>query len=169
VILVATWTAPQTAAVIVGVAAAVVALIGVWINGLRQERHRRRELYADALEATYAYREFAYVVRRRRSDVPGEERVRISESLREIQRDLAKYEALMKIERCTNVAVNYRHLVDKTREVAGGYMRASWNGDGAAEDKQMNIADIDFAPLEEYEIAYLGAVADDLPAWKFWR
>lgn len=165
----ATWTAAQTAAVIVGVVAAIVAMLGVWINGLRQERHRRRELYADALEATYAYREFAYVVRRRRIDVPGEERVRISESLREIQRDLAKYEALMKIERCTKVAVAYRHLVEKTREVAGGYMRASWNGDGAAEDKQMNIADIDFTPLKDYEDAYLDAVAQDLPAWKFWR
>jgi hypothetical protein len=168
-VIFATWTAPQTAAVIVGLVAAVVALIGIWINGLRQERHRRRELYADALEATYAYREFAYVVPRRRTDVPGEERVRISEALREIQRDLAKYEALMTIERCTSVAVHYRHLVDKTRDVAGGYMRAAWNGDGAGDDRQMNIADIDFAPLKQYEEAYLAAVADDLPAWKFWR
>ncbi|MFZ0972287.1 MAG: hypothetical protein WAN22_08680 [Solirubrobacteraceae bacterium] len=95
--------------------------------------------------------------------------MRISESLREIQRDLAKYEALMKIERCTNVAVSYRHLVDKTREVAGGSMRASWNGHGAADDKQMNVADIDFTSLKEYENAYLVAVARDLPAWKFWR
>src|ERR1700730_9600381 len=103
--IIATWSAPQTVALGVGIAAAVVALLGVWINGLREERRRRRELYANALEATYAYREFAYVVRRRRTDVAGEERVRVSEALREIQRDLSKYEALMKIERCTQVAV----------------------------------------------------------------
>lgn len=167
--ILATWSAAQSVALAVGVTAAVVALLGVWINGLRAERYRRRELYATALEATYAYREFAYVVRRRRSDVPGEERVRISEALREIQRDLAKYEALMKIERCTEVAVKYKHLIEKTRDVAGGYMRDSWNGDGATEDKQMNIGDIDFAPVAEYEQAYLAAVQEDLPAWKFWR
>jgi hypothetical protein len=168
-VIFATWSAAQSVALAVGVTAAVVALLGVWINGLRAERHRRRELYATALEATYAYREFAYVVRRRRNDVPGEERVRISEALREIQRDLSKYEALMKIERCTRVAVKYKHLVEKTREVAGGYMRDSWNDYGAAEDKQMNIIDIDFAPLADYEQAYLTAVQEDLPAWKFWR
>ena len=95
--------------------------------------------------------------------------MRVSEALREIQRDLSKYEALMKIERYTQVAVAYKHLVEKTREVAGGYMRAAWNGDGAAEDKQMNIADVDFAPLKGYEDAYLTAVQGDLPAWKFWR
>jgi hypothetical protein len=168
-VIIATWSAAQSVALGVGITAAVVALLGVWINGLREERRRRRELYANALEATYAYREFAYVVRRRRTDVPGEERIRISEALREIQRDLSKYEALMKIERCTRVAVEYKHLVEKTREVAGGYMRAAWNGDGAAEDSQMNIADIDFTPLGKYEDAYLAAVQADLPAWKFWR
>jgi hypothetical protein len=167
--IIAAWGAAQTAALIVAIVAAVIAMLGVWINGLRAERHRRRELYAAALEATYAYREFAYVVRRRRPEVPGEERVRISEALREIQRDLAKYEALMKIERCTKVAVEYRNLVEKTREVAGGYMRAAWSGDGAAEDKQMNIADVDFTPLTLHEDAYLKAVQEDLPAWKFWR
>ncbi len=35
-----------------------------------------------------------------------EERVRISEALREIQRDLATYEAVMTIERCAEVADN---------------------------------------------------------------
>lgn len=167
--ILATWGAAQTAALIVGVVAAVVAMLGVLINGLREERRRRRELYANALETTYAYREFAYVVRRRRADAPGEERVRISEALREIQRDLAKFEALMTIERCTRVAVAYRHLVDKTREIAGEYMRASWNGDGASGDRQMNIANIDFAPLKPYETAYLEAVQSDLAAWRFWR
>jgi hypothetical protein len=167
--ILAAWGTPQTAALIIGIVAAIVAMLGVWINGLREERRRRREFYAAALEATFAYREFAYVVRRRRPDVPGEERVRISEALREIQRALAKYEALMTIERCADVAVKYKHLVEKTREVAGGYMRTSWEGDGAGTDAQMNISNIDFAPLEDSEQGYLTAVAADLPAWKFWR
>jgi hypothetical protein len=31
----------------------------------------------------------------------------------------------------------------------------------------MNVSDIDFAPLEDYEQGYLTAVAADVPAWKF--
>jgi hypothetical protein len=167
-VIIADWGAPQTAALIVGIVAAIVAMLGVWINGLRAERQRRRELYADALEATYAYREFAYVVRRRNPDNQAEERIRISEALREIQRDLKKYEALMKIERSTKVHVEYKNLVDKTREIAGGYMRDAWNAKGAERDDQMNI-DIDFTAIDPFEEAYLTAVQDDLPWWKFWR
>ena len=37
----------------------------------------------------------------------------------------------MTIERCAEVAVKYKQLVEKTREVAGGYMRVSWAGHGA--------------------------------------
>jgi hypothetical protein len=168
-VIIAAWGATQTVALTVGIVAAVVAMLGVWINGLRDERHRRRVLYADALETTYAYREFAYVVRRRNPERAAEERVRISEALREIQRDLAKYEALMKIERCTKVAVAYRNLVAQTREIAGGYMRDSWNETGAEHDRQMNIADITIEPIATDEKAYLDAVAEDLPFWKFWR
>ena len=167
--IIAAWGAPQTVVLIGGVVAAIVAMLGVWINGLRAERQRRRELYADALEATYAYREFAYVVRRRNPDKPAEERIRISEALREIQRDLNKYEALMKIERCTAVAVAYRNLVAETREIAGGYMHDSWKTGGAERDEQMNIADIDFTRIDPFETAYLDAVKNDLPWWKFWR
>jgi hypothetical protein len=75
----------------------------------------------------------------------------------------------MTIKRCAGVAVKYKHLVEKTREVAGGCMRTSWAGDGAGTDAQMNISNIDFAPLEDYEEACLTTVAGDLPAWKFWR
>lgn len=167
--IIAAWEAPQTVAAIVGGLTAMVALLGIWINGLRAERQRRREVYADALVTTFAYREFAYVVRRRRHDAPSEERTRISESLREIQRDLSRHQALMKIERCRDVAAKYEHLVAKTREVAGGYMHEGWKAPAATNDAQMNIGDIDYSTLSAFEDAYLKAVANDLSAWRFWR
>ena len=118
-------SAPGAALIAVAVAGLinVAALAAV---GLRQERQRRRDAYAGALEATLAYREFAYAIPRRRHDARAEERVRISEALREVQRDLARAESLMKIERAVKVAAAYRQLVAKTRETAGGYMHDAW-------------------------------------------
>src|SRR3712207_8043860 len=62
--------------------AAAINLLVLATVGLREERRRRRDFYASALEATLAYREFAYAIPRRRHDAPAEERVRLSESLR---------------------------------------------------------------------------------------
>jgi hypothetical protein len=168
-VIVAVWAAAQTAAVIVGVVGVISALLGIWINGLRAERLRRREFYSDALEAVLAYQEFAYVVRRRNKDEPGEERVRISEALREIQRDLNRFSSLMEIERDTNVAVCYRQLVQKTREIAGGSMRQAWKDPPIDDDAGMNISGVDLSAIDEYRTAYLDAVKNDLPWWKFWR
>jgi hypothetical protein len=111
-----------TAAII----AAIAGLVGLWVGGLRSERSRRREFYAKALEATLAYGEFPFVIRRRDDADPPGERVRISEARRSIQRDLATFESLMRIERAGDVAANYRAPVAKTRETAGGYMAQEW-------------------------------------------
>lgn len=116
-----------------------------------------------------AYQEFAYVVRRRNKDEPGEERVRISEALREIQRDLNRFSSLMEIERDTNVAVWYRQLVQKTREIAGGSMRQASEDPPIDDDADMNIRGVDLSAIDEYRTAYPDAVKNDLAWWNFWR
>jgi hypothetical protein len=152
------------------VVAAVTALVVLWVSGLRVERARRRQAYAEALEATLAYREFAYAVRRRRHDAPSEERVRLSEGLREVQRDIARHEALMRIERAGRVAATYRRLVAKTREVAGGYIRQAWNSPPIEADEQMSVpGGLDFSTLDPFEAEFLDAVRHDLAWWRFWR
>lgn len=154
-----------------GVAAAV-GLITLWVAGMRQERGRRRELYADALAATMAYREFPYAIRRRRSEDGhrSEERVRISESLREVQREISQFQALMRIERATAVASAYQELVGKTREIAGGYMKYAWDEEPIDSDSDMNLGlPLDYSVLDTYVQAYLDAVQSDLPWWKVWR
>ena len=158
-----------TAAIVAAAVAVAVSLIGFWITGVSTERARRRELYADALAAVAGYREFAYVVRRRRHDDPAGERVRISEAMREVQHDLSRFEALMKVERALAVATAYRQLVIKTRQVAGGYISAGWNAASITRDEEMNISDVNYASLTEFDDAYLAAVARDLAWWRFWR
>ena len=152
--------------------AAVIGLLTLWVAGVRAERARRRELYAEALAATMAYREFPYAIRRRRKE-EGErsaERVRISEALREVQHDLSQYQALMRIERATKVASAYQTLISKTREIAGGYMKDAWQDDPVQTDADMNMrVPLDYSVLDKYVQNYLDAVKQDLPWWKLWR
>jgi hypothetical protein len=157
---------------VVAAVSGAIALISLWVNGIRQERARRQRLYADALAALVAYREFAYVIRRRRAPVPGheeiagEERVRISEALREVQRDVEYHRAWIKTEPATAVATTYDALAKETRRVAGGYMHDAWQADPLDNDAGMNIPDIDYSPLAEYDTAYLNAVSRALTFWR---
>lgn len=136
------------AALIGASAATAINLLGIALIGIRQERSRRRELYSRALDATLAYREFAYAVPRRRHDERAAERVRISEALREVQRDLARAESLMRVERAKAVAASYRQLVATTREVAGGYMHEAWKQEPITRDEEINVsAELDFSAI----------------------
>jgi hypothetical protein len=162
-------SAPVAALIGAAVAAAINLLVLAAV-GLREERRRRRNFYAAALDATLSYREFAYAIPRRRYDALAEERVRLSEALRELQRDLARAESLMRVERAIKVAAAYRQLVAKTREVAGGCMREAWARDPITTDAEMNTgAGLDFSRLDEFETTYLDAVDQDLKWHRFWR
>ena len=105
---------------VAAVIAAAASLLTLWVTGIRADRTRRRQLYAKALEAALAYREFPYVIHRRNHADLAAERVRISEALREVQRDLALCESMLRMERHTKVYVEYKNLVAETRTVAGG-------------------------------------------------
>lgn len=157
----------QGAALIGAGTAAIFNLLGIVAIGVRQDRQRRRELYADALEATLAYREFAYAVPRRRFDAPAEERVRISEAMREVQRDLSRAASLMKIERGDDVGKAYARLVAETRRVAGGYIREAWEREPITADNEMNVpGGLDFSAIDRYEHAYREAVHNDLALYR---
>lgn len=164
-------SALSAAGISAGVAAAV-GLVTLWVAGLRAERARRRGFYADALAATMTYRESPYAIRRRRHEQEhrSAERVRISETLWEIQRDLSQYTALMRIERAEKVVSAYNNLVAKTREIAGGYMKDAWDAEPIETDAEMNMeVPLDYSVLDSYVQAYLDAVKQDVPWWKVWR
>lgn len=166
------WTTAAIATVIAAGVSALIALLTLWVNGIRKERSRRQQLYADAYATVAAYREFPYVIRRRRAPTPGhdeiagEERVRISEALREVQRDISSFSAWMKAEAVADVSSKYDELVAQTRRVAGGYMREAWNSDPLDNDSGMNIPGVDYSSLTQYETAYLDAVRTALSFWR---
>jgi hypothetical protein len=59
---------------------------------------------------------------------------------------------------------NYRGLVAKTREIAGGIIRRSWNEEPITSDSQMHSPEIaaELGALKPFEDGYLNAVADEV-------
>jgi hypothetical protein len=158
-----------TPAVVAAIVSAVILLVGHWITGRRESTSRRRELFAKAFAASIAYREFAYAIRRRRDDHSAEERVRLSEAIREVQEQLAFHAAWIEIE-SSRVAVAYRALLSETRRVAGGYMREAWATPAITADAEMNVdGGLDFGPLQPFESAYIAAVRAHLGFWRVFR
>jgi hypothetical protein len=139
-------------------------LLTLVVNGRRTDRNRRRELYAGGWSAVQAYKEAAFAIRRRNANDRAAERVRLSESMREIQRDLSYHEALIGREQSGDVAVAYRELVAKTREVAGGIVKRSWDEEPIASDNEMHAPAIasELQALAPYEVEFMDAVAGDV-------
>jgi hypothetical protein len=154
--------------VIVPLIAAAIAFAGVmikiWWDARSARRERLRELYAEGWAVVQAYKEMAFAIRRRNLDDRPGERVRLSEAMREIQKNISYYEALIGRERSGRVAAEYRSLVAETREVAAGIIRRSWNEEPITSDSQMHSPEIaaELGGLKPFEDGYTNAVADEL-------
>lgn len=152
-------------------------LVTLWVNGYRTDRNRRRVLYSGGWAAVQAYKEMAFAIRRRNVDDRAGERVRISEAMREIQKELAYYEAMIGRERVSNLIYTvtgrdfrgavgdaYSSLVAETRKVAGGIIKRSWDEEPVTSDREMHAPEIaralqELRPVEE---AFLDAVDTDV-------
>jgi hypothetical protein len=146
--------------------AAAIALFGVVItlavSGRRAEHDRLRAMYAGGWAAVQAYKEMAFAIRRRNAEDRAGERVRLSEALRDIQRDLAYHEALIGRVRRGEVGEAYGALVAATRAIAGGIIRRCWDEEPITSDKEMHAPDIaaELEPLKEIEERYLSAMEE---------
>ena len=138
-----------------------------WWNGRRDRLSRNREVFSKAFAAVQEYKEFPYVIRRRRKDSPEEERIRISTELRRVQADLAFYSAWLRTE-SSCVHQSYTELVSKMRLVAGKAMHVAWLESAAEDDSGMNMPDIGLSAMTPYESAYLEEVVDHLSLWPRW-
>ncbi|MFG2794013.1 hypothetical protein [Streptomyces sp. NPDC048419] len=143
-------------------AAMLTATINIWLarRKSREEEHNRlRTAFAEAFAVHSAYKEMPYAIRRRRSDAPAEERVRLSEALREIQASLSYHLAWTKIESET-VGDAYAALVQELRKTAGVAMHAAWEASPIESDSDVNIPPtvIDLSALQPLETAYIAAV-----------
>lgn len=153
-------------------AALITAGINIWLTRRKnreEERGRLRANFADAFAVCAAYKEFPYAIRRRRADALAEERVRLSESLREIQAKLAYHLAWTAVE-SENVGRAYADLVGQVRRIAGAAMHEAWNAPPITSDAAMNIPPsvIDLSSLKQYESAYMEAVQVHLQALAPW-
>jgi hypothetical protein len=145
--------------------AVVAAVLTSWVNtslarrGTRlEERARVRATLAEAYQAYSDYKEFPYAIRRRRADQPAEERIRISEAVRQVQSRLSYYQAWTVAESpATGEA--YNALVGELRRVAGKSMRAGWEELALGDDAGMNIGRdrVDLGELREVEQEFLRA------------
>lgn len=143
-------------------AALITAAINLWLNRRKsreEERNRLRNSFAEAFAAYSAYKEFPYAIRRRRADVSAEERIRLSEALREIQASLAYHLAWTSLESKT-VGQAYTNLVQQVRRIAGAAMHEAWKALPTESDGAMNIPPsvIDLSSLAPHEAAYMEAV-----------
>jgi transposase len=64
------------------------------------------------------------------------------------------------------VATEYRNLVAKTREIAGGIIKRSWNEEPITSDSEMHSPEIaeELSALKQFEDGYINAVAGELGA-----
>lgn len=153
------WVAPAVIAAAITGAIAVATLL---INGRRARIDRQRVLFGEVLGNLAAYREFVYIVRRRRHDEPEAERIRISTELSAVQAKLNKHAAVLKVE-APRVALAYDELLRITRQIAGGAIRDGWNTEPITEDTSIHV-DVDLTPIDTRERTYLLEVGDHLSA-----
>jgi len=158
---------PVVGAVIIGAVSFTVFVLTNWWNGERERLTRSREVFSKAYAAVQEYKEFPYVIARRREDTPEEERIRISSELRRVQVDLAFYSAWLTTE-SRHVHRSFSELLDQAREVAGAAMHEAWLQPAAAQDSEMNTLKLDMSVLASFECAYLEEVVDHLSLWPRW-
>ena len=157
---------PVVGAVIVGAVSFTVFVLTNWWNGERERLTRSRDVFSKAYAAVQEYKEFPYVIVRRRRDTPEEERIRISSELRRVQADLAFYSAWLMTE-SRHVHCSFSELLEQARNVAGTAMHEAWL-QPAAEDSKVNMLKLDMSALAPYESAYLEEVVDHLSLWPRW-
>ena len=155
---------PAVIAAAIGGAIAAITLI---VNGRRARSDRQRELFGAVFADIASYCEYPYIVRRRRHDVPEEERIRITTELSEVQRKLNHNRAVLRVE-APRVARSYAALVEATRRIAGGAIHEGWNLTPIAADTSVHVTDVDLSGIKPYEDAYLTIVADHLALMPWW-
>jgi len=164
----------EIAVAIIGAAASVfVAAASVLVSNVKERRGRKRDTYGQAFRAVAMYKEYPYIIRRRRGgddSVAADERARILLGLQKVQEDLSYFTGWVGTE-SPRVANSYRELVHQTRVVAGSQMRDAWLAEPNTTDAAMNMPNIGLKALEPYELRFLIEASNDLVSslTRWWR
>jgi hypothetical protein len=116
-------------------------LVGLWVNGDRAERQRRRELHARSLAVALAYGEMPFMIRRRRVE-GGErsaERVRLSDHFSAVKAEISTCQVLLGADGRRAISAAYDDLVAKACEVVGSEARRAWEEEPIGTDAEMNM------------------------------
>jgi hypothetical protein len=155
-------------ALLAAVLAAIVAVALRLLQSHAEERARVRILYAEAYQWYSAYKEMPYAIRRRNPDEPAAERLRLSETIREIQARLDHFQTWTFLED-EQVGVAYGDLLRELRRVAGMSMHDAWIEPGTTTDAGMNMKPgrVDLSDLTPFENTFNAAVRRALaPRWR---
>jgi hypothetical protein len=117
------------------------AALGLWVNGDRAQRERRRLLHARGLEAALAYGEMPFKIRRRRweEEVQSSERVRLSDQFSSVQAELSACQVLLSADGDPTVARAYGQLIRAARATAGSASHDAWAEPPIKTDAEMSM------------------------------
>jgi hypothetical protein len=116
-------------------------LVGLWINGDRAERQRRRDLHARALATVLDYGEMPFMIRRRRSEPEqrSAERIRLSDHFSEVKAEIATCQVLLSADGLERISGAYDKLVATARAVVGKEAHDAWKEEPIGSDAEMNM------------------------------
>jgi hypothetical protein len=136
-----TISAPVAGAGIGAIVGLIGVLIGLWVNGDRTERQRKRDLHARALAAILAYGEMPFMIRRRRFEEAEQsaERVRLSDHFSAVKAEVSTREVLLAADGDEKLAAAYAELVSVARSTAGAQAHAAWKEPAIRTDEEMNM------------------------------
>lgn len=138
------WAIDINAPIVGAAIAAAGVLLGLWVNGDRAERQRKRELHARALAAIIAYGEMPFMIRRRRceDDERSAERVRLSDHFSAVKAEVTTCQVLLAADGDEKLATAYDELVEEARRTAGQEARVAWTEPPITADAEMNMGDL---------------------------
>ena len=158
---------PVLVASVTGGVSLIVLAINAYLTGSRERISRRREIFSKAFTAAVSYQEFPYVVRRRRTSSPEDERIRISTELRKVQEDISYHTAWLYTE-SQEVSDAYQNLIGELRLIAGNEIRKAWDDSPVDDDAGMNMPDLGLDRIEPLKMVFLVEVVNELsltPRW----
>jgi hypothetical protein len=162
--VIAEISAPVAGAGIGAVVGLLGVLVGLWVNGDRAERKRRRDLHARALAAVIDYGEMPFMIRRRRCEPEqrSAERVRLSGHFSRIQVEIAACQVLLSADGHPPIAAAYAELIAIARSIVGKESHDAWQQEPIGEDFEMNMGEV-FGRLEPFRdqlAAFESSLAD---------
>jgi hypothetical protein len=137
-------------------------LLGLWVNGDRSERQRKRDLHARALAAIIAYGEMPFMIRRRRHEEAerSAERIRISDHFSNVKAEVSTCQVLLSADGDERLAEAYEELVEEAQRTVGQEAHTAWTRPAITTDAEMNMADT-FEMLTQFRMQ-LDAFKEDL-------